>query len=193
MVRLGGLPRVLGAVAGPAGRSPAADWGGDRHEVADRVSAQAHSPYMDFDRIGPALDRMVDLLREHELAELEIESDGVRIRMRKPEAAGPPGESAGVAGPARQTAAAPGEPVATVVSAPVVGTFYRAGEPDSAPFVQVGDRVRPGDVLCVIEAMKLMNDIKAEFAGEVVDVLAENGQAVEYGQPLFAILPPAAG
>ena len=147
---------------------------------------------MDFDRIGPALDRMADLLSEHELAELEIESDGVRIRMRKPEAAGPPGESAGGPGPAGRTAASR-EPVATVVNAPVVGTFYRAGQPDAAPFVEVGDRVQAGDVLCVIEAMKLMNDIKADFAGEVVDVLAENGQAVEYGQPLFAILPPAAG
>ena len=148
---------------------------------------------MDFDRIGPALDRMVDLMREHELAELELESDGIRIRLRKPEAAGPPGASTAAPGPAGPPAAAGREPVATVVNAPVVGTFYRAGEPDAAPFVEVGDRVQAGDVLCVIEAMKLMNDIKADFAGEVVDVLAENGQAVEYGQPLFAILPPAEG
>ena len=70
-----------------------------------------------------------------------------------------------------------------------MGTFYRTGSPDAAPFVEVGDRVEAGDVLCVIEAMKLMNDIKAEFAGEVVEVLAENGQAVEYGQPLFTVLP----
>ena len=71
----------------------------------------------------------------------------------------------------------------------MVGTFYRASAPDAAPFVEVGHRVELGDVLCVIEAMKLMNDIKAEFAGEVVEVLAENGQAVEYGQPLFKMLP----
>ena len=79
------------------------------------------------------------------------------------------------------------------MSAPVVGTFYRAAAPDAAPFVEVGDRVEPGDVLCTIEAMKLMNDIKAEFAGEVVEVLAENAQPVEYGQPLLAILPVSGG
>jgi oxaloacetate decarboxylase alpha subunit len=146
---------------------------------------------MDFDRIRPVLDRMLDLMREHALAELELESDGMRVRLRKAGAAGSPGEAAGThpAGPA----AADREPVATVVNAPVVGTFYRAGAPDAAPFVAVGDRVESGDVLCVIEAMKLMNDIKADFAGEVVDILAENGQAVEYGQPLFAILPASGG
>ena len=144
---------------------------------------------MDFDQIGPVLDRMLDLMRGHALAELEIESDGLRIRLRKAGAAGPPGESAGTPDPA----AARREPVATVVNAPLVGTFYRAGGPDAAPFVEVGDRVEPGDVLCVIEAMKLMNDIKAEFAGEVVEILVENGQAVEYGQPLFSMLPVSDG
>ena len=144
---------------------------------------------MDFDRIGPALDRMLDLMREHGLAELEIESDGLRVRLRKAGEPGSPRESAPPPGPA----AARREPVATVVSAPVVGTFYRAAAPDAAPFVEVGDRVEPGDVLCTIEAMKLMNDIKAEFAGEVVEVLAENAQPVEYGQPLLAILPVSGG
>ncbi len=143
---------------------------------------------MDFDRIGPVLDRMLDLMREHALAELELESDGLRVRFRKAAPAGSPGESGSTAAPSG-SAAAGGGPVATVVNAPVVGTFYRAGAPDGAPFVEVGDRVAPGDVLCIIEAMKLMNDIKAEFAGEVGDILAENGQAVEYGQPLFTILP----
>lgn len=142
---------------------------------------------VDVDRLGSALDRMADLMREHELAEIEVESEGFRVRLRKsgvgdaPRGAGAPSGSAGR------------EPVATVVSAPVVGTFYRAGAPDAAPFVQVGDRVASGDVLCVIEAMKLMNEIKAEFAGEVVEILAENGQGVEYGQPLLALLPPAGG
>ena len=143
---------------------------------------------MDFERIGPALDRMADLMREHALAELEIESGGVRIRLRKADAAGAPR----AAGPAPDSAApASGGPeaAAAVVAAPVVGTFHRAGAPEAAPFAQVGDRVEPGDVLCVIEAMKLMNEIRAEFAGEVVAVLAEDGQAVEYGQPLFEIRP----
>lgn len=142
------------------------------------------------------LDRVLGLMREHGLAELEVESEDLRILARKAGAAGASGEVAAVpAGEAAAAAAAPAQagrkPVATVVEAPVVGTFYRAGAPDAAPFVEVGDRVEPGDVLCVIEAMKLMNDIKAEFAGEVVEVLAENGQAVEYGQPLLALLPSA--
>ena len=151
---------------------------------------------MDLDRIGPVLDRVLGLMREHGLAELEVESEDLRIRARKAGAAGASDEVAAVpAGEEAAAAAAPApagrEPVATVVEAPVVGTFYRAGAPDAAPFVEVGDRVEAGDVLCVIEAMKLMNDIKAEFAGEVVEVLAENGQAVEYGQPLFTLLPSA--
>ena len=141
---------------------------------------------MDPDRIGPVLDRVLGLMREHDLAELELESEELRVRARKTEAAAPRVEAAVAAA---DPAPAGREPVATVVEAPVVGTFYRAGAPDAAPFVEVGDRVAPGDVLCVIEAMKLMNDIKAEFAGEVVEVLAENGQAVEYGQPLLTILP----
>ena len=152
---------------------------------------------MDVDRIGPMLDRVLGLMREHELAELEVESEDLSIRARKAGAVGASGEAAAPRGAAAE--AAPGlaavgrEPVATVVEAPVVGTFYRAGAPDAAPFVEVGDRVEPGDVLCVIEAMKLMNDIKAEFAGEVAEILAENGQAVEYGQALFSIAPPAGG
>jgi len=141
---------------------------------------------MDPDRIGPVLDRVLGLMREHDLAELELESEELRVRARKTEAAAPRVEAAVTAA---DPAPAGREPVATVVEAPVVGTFYRAGAPDAAPFVEVGDRVAPGDVLCVIEAMKLMNDIKAEFAGEVVEVLAENGQAVEYGQPLVTLLP----
>ena len=141
---------------------------------------------MDLDRIGPVLDRVLGLMREHGLAELELESEDLRICARKGGATAPPA-SAAAATP--DPAPAGRGAVATVVEAPVVGTFYRAGAPDAAPFVEVGDRVEPGDVLCVIEAMKLMNDIKAEFAGEVVEVLAENGQAVEYGQPLLTILP----
>ena len=141
---------------------------------------------MDLDRIGPVLDRVLGLMREHGLAELELESEDLRIRARKEGVSAPPVETAAAAAAPAPAGRGPG---ATVVEAPVVGTFYRAGAPDAAPFVEVGDRVEPGDVLCVIEAMKLMNDIKAEFAGEVVEVLAENGQAVEYGQPLLTILP----
>lgn len=147
---------------------------------------------MDIDRIGPVLERVLGLMREHDLGELELESEDLRIRALKAGAPAAPGAAAVASASAAGAApASTGEPVATVVEAPVVGTFYRASAPDAAPFVEVGARVEPGDVLCVIEAMKLMNDIKAEFAGEVVEVLAENGQAVEYGQPLFKMLPAA--
>ena len=74
-----------------------------------------------------------------------------------------------------------------VVVAPILGTFYRASAPDGTPFVEVGETVKPGDIVCIIEAMKLMNEIKSEYAGEVVSVFAENGQPVEYGERLFAI------
>lgn len=145
----------------------------------------------DIDALDRALDRVADLMREHELAEIEVESEGFRVRLRKSGAGDAP---RGAGAPAEPAAPAAGrEPVATVVQAPVVGTFHRAGAPEAAPFVQVGDRVAAGDVLCVIEAMKLMNEIKAEFAGEVVEILADNGQGVEYGQPLFALLPTSGG
>ncbi len=151
---------------------------------------------MDLSRDVPAkvaeqlrtLDHVLGLMREHGLAELELELEDLRICARK---AGAPAAQDRAAADAADPAPAGRGPVATVVEAPVVGTFYRAGAPDAAPFVEVGDRVEPGDVLCVIEAMKLMNDIKAEFAGEVVEVLAEDGQAVEYGQALLTLLPSA--
>jgi acetyl-CoA carboxylase biotin carboxyl carrier protein len=75
------------------------------------------------------------------------------------------------------------------VKSPIVGTFYRAADPNSPPFVNVGDRVRVGQVLCIIEAMKLMNEIEADVAGEVVRIHHDNGQPVQYGEPLFAIRP----
>ena len=75
------------------------------------------------------------------------------------------------------------------MKSPIVGTFYRAADPNSPPFVSVGDRVKVGQVLCIIEAMKLMNEIEAELAGEVVKVHPENGQPVQYGEPLFTIRP----
>ncbi len=77
----------------------------------------------------------------------------------------------------------------SAVPSPIVGTFYRAPDPNSPPFVNVGDRVRVGQVLCIIEAMKLMNEIEAEVAGEIVKIHPENGQPVQYGDPLFTIRP----
>jgi acetyl-CoA carboxylase biotin carboxyl carrier protein len=91
--------------------------------------------------------------------------------------------------PAPQAAAAPAEPEVQLhtIKSPIVGTFYRAASPTSDSFVKIGDRVEPDSVVCIIEAMKLMNEIQAEVAGEVVQIYVENGQPVEYGQPLFGL------
>ena len=135
---------------------------------------------MDFDEIN----QILELMREHGLAEFELERDGLHVRLRKAEA---PGVTPVVTS---QVHASPAPAVAsdlTTVEAPILGTFYRASAPEASPFVEVGDVVKPGDVLCIIEAMKLMNDITSEYAGEVVDIFVENGQPVQYGERLFAI------
>jgi acetyl-CoA carboxylase biotin carboxyl carrier protein len=103
-----------------------------------------------------------------------------------PPASAPPAPSAPPAAPAPAEVA---DASLVVVKSPIVGTFYRAPDPNSAPFVNVGDRVRVGQVLCIIEAMKLMNEIEAEVAGEIVKVHHESGQPVQYGDPLFTIRP----
>ena len=145
---------------------------------------------MDFDEI----DQILALMREHGLAEFELERGDLHIRLRKTETAvgvpGPPPVAPLVA--ATPPEAPPASPAAelsdvTIVEAPILGTFYRASAPEASPFVEIGDTVTPGHVLCIIEAMKLMNEIKSEYAGKVVDVFVENGQPVQYGERLFAI------
>jgi acetyl-CoA carboxylase biotin carboxyl carrier protein len=142
--------------------------------------------------------RLADLLREYGLSEVEVEREGVRVRLRRELQAPPP--EAPVAGGPRPVAAHAGAPVADVapaageahhltVEAPMVGTFYRAPSPDAQPFVREGDRVKKGQVVCIIEAMKLMNEIESKVAGRVVKVLVENAQPVEYGQLLFLVEP----
>ena len=150
---------------------------------------------MDFDEIN----QILELMRAHGLAEFELERDDLHIRLRKAETplatlpgAGPvvPEDvtrASATAEAASDGTAESGESGATIVEAPILGTFYRASAPDASPFVEVGAVVKPGDVLCIIEAMKLMNDIKSEHAGEVVEIFAENGQPVQYGERLFAI------
>jgi acetyl-CoA carboxylase biotin carboxyl carrier protein len=91
------------------------------------------------------------------------------------------------AGSAADAPAAPKELSGQPIPSPMVGTFYRAGSPEAEPFVSVGTRITPDKVLCIIEAMKVMNEIKAEVAGEIVEILAENGEPVEFGQPLFLV------
>ena len=147
---------------------------------------------MDFDEIN----QILELMRAHGLAEFELERDDLHIRLRKAETPMATPQGPPPVGPEDEnrasTTAEPasgesGESGATIVEAPILGTFYRSSAPEVSPFVEVGDVVKPGDVLCIIEAMKLMNDIKAEHAGEVVEVFVENGQPVQYGERLFAI------
>ena len=160
---------------------------------------------MDLDEIK----QILDLMREHDLAEFELERDSGRVKLRKQStspqfvAAAPavPHLAYAPAAPIAAPAAAPsgaGESVLTsasedvdlaIIKAPIVGTFYRSSEPGAKPFADVGEQVRKGQVLCIIEAMKLMNEINAECDGEVVKVYVENGQAVQYGERLFAIKP----
>ncbi len=143
------------------------------------------------------IKELIDLLTNSEIAELEVERAGARIRIRKAERpAGPappsaPGLREGTrVAPGDQTAAAgPGEVVEGVFTAksPIVGTFYRAPSPDAEPYIELGDEVKKGQILCVVEAMKLMNEIESEVDGKVIEVLVENGHPVEYGEPLFRI------
>jgi len=154
------------------------------------------------------IDEIRELLRlfnDSGVEELELERGGDRLRLRKtpPEGAVPAGAPPIIPLPATRSATpqapeAPAhapekppepEPEQILVKSPIVGTFYEASSPDAPPFVQVGDAVEPGQVLCIIESMKLMNEIEAEAAGTIVAKLVENGKPVEYGEALFAIQP----
>ena len=148
------------------------------------------------------IKQILDLVREHELAEFEIEHEGLRLKVRKdsngahlvtPPAS--PAASVAVALPSAAAAAASSDADAAaeaevelaVVKSPIVGTFYRSAEPAAASFVEIGSTVKKHDVLCIIEAMKLMNEIDSEYDGEIVNIYVENGQPVQYGERLFAI------
>lgn len=142
------------------------------------------------------LKTLIDLVAESGIAELEVTEgeDKVRIAKFSPAPAAPTTSTTVLAapvpaGPAAAVAApAPApEPTGHVVKSPMVGTFYRSPSPGAAAFVELGQAVKPGDTLCIIEAMKLLNEIEAEVGGVVKQILVENGQPVEYGQPLFVI------
>ena len=154
---------------------------------------------MDLDQ----LKKILDLVRTHELSEFEIEHEGLRLKIRKdgvvhvaPASAAPvagaPASVPSVGAPAPIAAAssagdADAEVELAVVKSPIVGTFFRSPEPGAPAFVDVGSQVKKGQVLCIIEAMKLMNEIDSEYDGEVTNVYVENGQPVQYGERLFAI------
>ena len=136
--------------------------------------------------------QVVDLAMAHDLAELEVESGGVRVRVvrRQAAAAATQGAAAApVALPQAESVERAAEAAAGTVTieAPMVGTFYRATNPETAPFVNEGDTIKEGQTLCIIEAMKLMNEIESKVAGRVVKILVENAQPVEFGQPLFLV------
>ncbi len=150
--------------------------------------------------------KLVKLLSESAVDEIEIEEEGKKIRVAKnphsvppspgtyaPPAAPPPGPgSPPPPSTSLPEAGAQGAPPVTTtplheIKSPIVGTFYRSPAPDAAPFIQVGSVIRPGAVLCIVEAMKLMNEIEADVAGRIVKIMVENGQPVEYDQTLFLV------
>jgi acetyl-CoA carboxylase biotin carboxyl carrier protein len=149
--------------------------------------------------------KLVKLLSESAVDEIEIEEEGKKIRVAKnphsvpvypgpyaPQAALPPG--AATYPPQTSNPDGEGLPAPPVtatqfheIKSPIVGTFYRSPAPDAAPFIQVGSVIRPGAILCIVEAMKLMNEIEADVAGKIVKIMVENGQPVEYDQTLFLV------
>jgi acetyl-CoA carboxylase biotin carboxyl carrier protein len=138
------------------------------------------------------LKTLIDLVSESGIAELEITEGEGKVRIVKfSQTAQPVAYAAPAASPV--VAAAPAEPAAPavpaghLVKAPMVGTFYRAPNPGASPFVEVGQAVKEGEPLCIIEAMKLLNEIEADKSGVIKEILVENGEPVEYGQPLFVI------
>lgn len=152
------------------------------------------------------LKEILRILEAQDITEFELEQDGVKLRVCRASASAsvaPAPAVAYLAAPAPAVpatlpppAAAPLAPAApepaengTVVKSPIVGTFYRSPDPNAQAFVSVGDKVKVGQILCIIEAMKLMNEIESELAGEIVKVHPENGQPVQYGDPLFTIRP----
>jgi acetyl-CoA carboxylase biotin carboxyl carrier protein len=143
--------------------------------------------------------RLVELMNEHELAEIDLRQADQRIRIRKG------GEPVVVPGPARSASpsdnastataadsappARPADEHVLLIKSPMIGTFYAAPSPDAPPFVKVGDHVGPTTTVCTIEAMKVFNEIPAEMSGQIVAVMVENGEPVEFGQPLFKVDP----
>jgi acetyl-CoA carboxylase biotin carboxyl carrier protein len=144
------------------------------------------------------LKKLIDLVQESGIAELEITEGEEKVKIVKggqvslmagSALAAPPAERAPVPAPAAPAPAAEPQavPEGHVVKAPMVGTFYRSPSPDAKPFVEVGQTVKEGETVCIIEAMKLMNEIEADAGGVVKAILVENGQPVEYGQPLLIL------
>jgi acetyl-CoA carboxylase biotin carboxyl carrier protein len=152
------------------------------------------------------LQKLIRIMKSGDLTEIEVEEkpDGLRVHLsRRGEPApaapvlhvvqtpaapsGAPASLSVAAAPEATPGAAAPKPAGHAITSPMVGTFYRAPSPDAEPFVGVGTRIKPDARLCIIEAMKVMNEIKAEVSGEVLEILVENGEPVEFGQPLFLV------
>ncbi len=143
-----------------------------------------------------AVERLVNLVRESGVGEIRVRQGDIEISVKaSPESSAAPAFAAaeyavhGGAAPASAGPSAAERNGLHPVRSPLVGTFYRSPAPGEDPYVEVGDRVRAGEILCIVEAMKLMNEISADVSGEVVEVLAENAEGVEYDQPLFYLRP----
>jgi acetyl-CoA carboxylase biotin carboxyl carrier protein len=149
---------------------------------------------------------LMELMRQMGVSELEVERSGIKVRIRTGRAAGDepavslvrplsersPQEVSAGRSTAESAAAPPAEEQGLLVRSPIVGTFYRSASPDGPNYVEVGDVVKKGQILCIVEAMKLMNEIESEHDGRILEVLIENARPVEYGQPLFRIEPTPA-
>jgi acetyl-CoA carboxylase biotin carboxyl carrier protein len=148
--------------------------------------------------------RLVELMKEHDLSEIDLQQGEVRVQLRRGTASGQPSVvvapaplpatvapahpiSAPTAAPVAAENAAPKPSSAKIIKSPMVGTFYSAPDPDSPPYVKVGDHVGPETVVCIVEAMKVFNQIPAEVSGRIIAVLVENGAPIEFGQPLFKV------
>ena len=152
------------------------------------------------------LKKVIDMMKKAELTELDIEQEGLTLRLRRgsepvvvqgvapvapmaPVAPAAPVAAPAPAAPAAPAPEAPAPDEGPTIEAPMVGTFYASPSPEADAFVQVGSKVEKGQTVCIIEAMKLMNEVKSEVAGTITKILVENASPVEYGQPLFAVKP----
>ena len=177
--------------------------------MAKKANSESQSGFRARGVDLPEVERVLEFMQKHGLEEFEYEREGFRIRLKKPSlplaatyAPLPPPEivvasasphasraaAPAQATPARESEAAHSEDL-HIVKSPIVGTFYTSASPGSEPFVAIGAKVESGQVLCIIEAMKLMNEIESDVAGEVVRIFVENGHPVEYGEALFGIRP----
>ena len=157
---------------------------------------------VDFDKMDKLIDNLVKKINQHHITSISIEENGVKVEVKRENGVAKTVSTGGVQQtltvPAAAAAVAPAPVVVKnddegliAITSPMVGTFYRSPSPDSPAFIEIGDTVKPGQTVCIVEAMKLFNEIEAEAGGKVVKILAENGKPVEYGQKLVLIRPGA--